>query len=502
MNDPSSTRSRRKTLVYANTGLSSKQVGLTGELLMRLKHINSDVALVFCDNVLDNCYFNRTHNTLACASCQARQTQIAVLSEIDCRASFTLKRFPIAYNVDLPEFADLDELLDYRFEDVQIGRGVASSIISYTRDYQISTHRYGALIDLEMRKAINVLLNFREIVHSYSPDEIYIFNGRFAEVWPVVDLATNLGIPFYTLEAGAGTNYEIFENNLPHSISVRHRHILRYWENADTAERERIGHDWFVTRRRGSEEYEQSFTKQQHEKLLPKGFNADSKNIAICNSSEDELKAIMEWQTDLFKNQNEAIREIIGHYTKRSAFHFYIRVHPNLGKVDNQQIREIAQMNFENATIIAPQDPVDTYALMMACDAVITFGSSTGIEATYWGKPSILFGRSFYVYLNCTYNPQSYEELYTLLENHTLDAKPQALTLPYGHYMGVYGQKSKHFSLAGKSQSRFRGHRLRIFSLKTIPFLQRFAGNFRQWISTHNIYTGRRFSIKDIFTYK
>ena len=60
-----------KTLIYSNTGLTSKQIGLTGEVIKRLQESGHEVKIVMCDNVLDNCYFNRTHNVLACVSCQS-----------------------------------------------------------------------------------------------------------------------------------------------------------------------------------------------------------------------------------------------------------------------------------------------------------------------------------------------------------------------------------------------------------------------------------------------
>ena len=38
---------------------------------------------------------------------------------------------------------------------------------------------------------------------------------------------------------------------------------------------------------------------------LPANFDASLMNIAIFNSSEDEMKVIEEWKLDLYKSQNE-----------------------------------------------------------------------------------------------------------------------------------------------------------------------------------------------------
>ncbi len=492
----------RKTLVYANTGLSSKQIGLTGEILTRLSADGKVIGLVYCGAVLDNCYFNRTHNVPACASCQARQEEITALAGLGSAQRYTLRRFSEAYSFDAPEFKDLDTLLHYQYAGIQIGRGVASSIISYSRDYHVNSTKYGELIDVELRKSINVYLNFKEIIERFRPDEIYLFNGRFSEVWPVVELAKRLRIPFYTMEAGVGTNYEIFENDLPHSIALRHRHIEKYWVQGNSNEREGIGHRWYVNRRKGIETFDKSFTTKQEINLLPSNFDPDRRNIAIFNSSEDELKAIVEWETDLYKFQNEAISKIVELFRDEENFHFYLRVHPNLGAVANIQMQEIEGMQFDNLTIIPPSDPIDTYTLMTACEKVLTFGSSTGIEATYWGKPSILFGKSFYVQLDAVYLPKSYGELQTLLRKEHLAPKPQSNTLKYGYYFATYGTESVNFQLDGARRSRFRGQRLKVIYLRTLVRLLRYLHHIPHWLRLHKIYFMKRFSLWDVFTYK
>src|SRR5690606_20179770 len=135
------------------------------------------------------------------------------------------------------------------------------------------------------------------------------------------------------------------------------------------------------------------FTDTQTQNKLPDNFDPSKTNIAIFNSSEDELKVIEDWKNDIYSSQNDAITSIVKNYLKNPDFHFYLRVHPNLGKLDNAQSKEIEKMDFKNLTVIPAFSKIDSYALMDACDKTITFGSSIGLEATYWRKPSILFGK-------------------------------------------------------------------------------------------------------------
>ena len=79
-----------------------------------------------------------------------------------------------------------------------------------------------------------------------------------------------------------------------------------------------------------------------------------------------------------------------------------------MSKVNNAQLDEINTFNYANLKIIGPDEDIDTYKLMDIADKVISFGSTTGIEATFWGATSILFGKSFYMHLDAAYQPNSY----------------------------------------------------------------------------------------------
>jgi len=45
---------------------------------------------------------------------------------------------------------------------------------------------------------------------------------------------------------------------------------------------------------------------------------------------------------------------------------------------------------------IDPHSPVDSYALMRAADVVFTYGSTSGVEAAFLGRPVVIMGPSAY----------------------------------------------------------------------------------------------------------
>ncbi|MDB4088474.1 hypothetical protein N9544_02510 [Flavobacteriales bacterium] len=491
-----------KYLIYSNTGLSSKQVGLTAEYLEILKRQNVDLKIVMCDNVLENCYFNPLHNTLACASCQSRSHQL--FKQIGVPKEAIIKLKSISFEVEIPFFDNLDELLAYTFEGVEIGRGVASSVISYYRDYHVSSNKYEEIIKLECRKAINVLLNFKQIIEDEKPNKVVLFNGRFAEIYPLLEYCKLIGLDYTSIESGAKNTYELFENSLPHSIKYRHKSMMELWTNAkDETSKKKIAHDWYKKKRFRDDSIEISFTKNQELNALPSNFDKTKNNILILNSSEDEMKVIEEFHIDLFNTQNEAINRLVSNFEGDSDTHFYLRIHPNLGKVKNVQTEEIEQMRFKNLTIIGAHESIDTYAIMDACDKSIVFGSTTGIEATYWGKTSILLGKSFYYYLGDTcYKPSSYEELFGLISTKDLPPKSQEACLPYGYYFSTYGIKTQYFDFKGLKNSTFKGKKIKKWYPSTLTFFVRYMFQFKKWTKAYSSVKGKRLKISDLFRYK
>jgi hypothetical protein len=201
--------------------------------------------------------------------------------------------------------------------------------------------------------------------------------------------------------------------------------------------------------------------KQDHGRL-PANWDATRRNIAVFPSSEDELAAIgAGWQNPIYATQLQGLQRIIQSLSADPReLHLYVRVHPNLQGVANNQTRGLAQLQSPLATVIPPEDPVSTYALMHACEKVLTFGSTTGIEAVYWGRPSLLAGISFYRQLGGTYNPSTHEDLVELLKARLTPRDPLP-ALMYGFYQATFGLPYHYFQPKKLFHGRFNGRRVR-----------------------------------------
>ena len=115
---------------------------------------------------------------------------------------------------------------------------------------------------------------------------------------------------------------------------------------------------------------------------------------------------------------------------------------------------------YKNLTVIEPDEKIDTYALMEACDKILSTYSTMGCEATYWGKISILAGVSPYDELDCVYKAHSMQELYKLIDDKNLLPKAKESTLPYGYRNQTCGEKYKYYKEVNLTNGEFLGIKL------------------------------------------
>ena len=99
--------------------------------------------------------------------------------------------------------------------------------------------------------------------------------------------------------------------------------------------------------------------------------------------------------------------------------------------------------------MIPATSPVSTYALMRKATRVLSFGSTTGIEASFWGVPSILGLRGFYDRLGSTYNPNTHEEMVQLLVSPDIAANDRRGAIMYGYYQKTFGIRFKFYRPLG-----------------------------------------------------
>lgn len=353
------------------------------------------------------------------------------------------------------EYSSVKELKDILYKGVDIGYGAFSNFVSLTRNVMPSfTEYFKKYIDFMLREQVMItdaLLNYSDKINF---DSIVFHNGRFPNYKPVYCIARNKNIDYVATETntrGIVKTKNFFYNAVPHSHEAINEKMERAWANAPE-EKYAIAKSFFENRRNSKAAGDKVYTAGQHVGELPEGFDKSVHNVAIFNSSEDEYFSISKELDNavVYPNQYEALKAIFNHYKNDKSIHFYLRIHPNLANVPYKSHTMLYDLKYENVTIIAPKATISSYSLMEACDKVIVFNSTMGLESSYWGKPVIALNKCLYSAQNIVYEPHTPEEMFTLIGNMELKhiEQPVENWLKVGYYYLGYGSDEfKHYKV-------------------------------------------------------
>ncbi|MBY0449748.1 MAG: hypothetical protein K2X01_03895 [Cyanobacteria bacterium] len=420
------------------------------------------VHVLKCTGQLASCHVNQAHWLSKCFECQEKFNLGLKQVEIPASNIHTLKTYEDSYTESDISFNTLEELKNYKINGIDFGEAVASSIITETKNYKLDTIANKSTVRTKLMMAYQVYLNFIKVIEEIEPDRVYVFNGRLAETRPVVRVCQQKNIDVHVIErADNYGHYMISVNCLSHEMAFMKREIESYWQD-DNPNKYHISEQWYLDRRNAVDQGYYSFVKHQEPGKLPLNFNPEHKNIAIFVSSEYEFATFPDWKNQIYLDQRDGLIQILESLQKETNLRLWIRLHPNLKKDNSDQLLELQELDrrqYKHAEFIWPKETINSYTLMDHCDQTLTFGSTVGVEATFWGKPSILAGRGPYEDLDVVYRPTTHSEVMALLES-DLSPKSKSGALKYGYRMMANGIPYKKFLTTDICEGSFKGEKI------------------------------------------
>lgn len=378
---------------------------------------------------------------------------------------------------------------DQVYENFEVGAATLSTYISGTRDRELINVEKYFVKELAIN-ALALYLGTQRFLSEKNIDIVYNFNGRQDYVRAIMRASLSLNIDCFNVErARVGGYIETFKNTLSHDIKAKKDHVDICWEQKTWNDQEKIeiGSSFFTRQRGGESVIFPSYLKNQTKNYVPEEIQNGNENVVLFNSSDDEFAALGEqFNNPLFKDQVEGISYLINLFGNQfPQTNFIIRMHPNLRSVDFKYVTDIKEQHqkFPNIFVIFPESNIDSYALMDIATKVITFGSTVGLEATYYKKPSILLGKCFYYYSEVAYTPTTQIELENLLTIKNLKPFPQVNALKFGFYYLKGGENSKYYNevevgeyVYFKGRKVFNYNLFQLVLYAVIKYIHRFTG--------------------------
>ena len=273
----------------------------------------------------------------------------------------------------------------------------------------------------------------RRLIEERGITTLVVFNGRFLHESAAAAAAQSLGVRTLFFDyGGIETSFDLTSDATHDSERFQER-MLTMWDNWGP-EREQIARRWFESRAIHTAPGIDAFVGHQQRDTLVE-LPSDELIVVFFSSSPDEFAELdLDWSKH-FGSQEDALLTLADLCESMPKTRLVVRTHPHmLSKPTDDLDRWTQTVNVIGRNIhIPPNSPTDSYALMKRADRVVTYGSTTGVEAAYAGRPVAVLGPCAYDFLDCATVVRTKGELRRWLIH------PQPLNsgkaLPYGLMM-------------------------------------------------------------------
>lgn len=486
-----------KIIAYSSCSLLKPAVGvLLDESLIHIEN-GDEVHFVYCDKVLKSCSYNLEHNSLLCNYCQSENKRL--FNEYLANTSIDVHCLSEFHLIELEEptfdYTTVEEVKVLLYKGVEVGASCLSSYISTTRNsFPRIDDNFKSFFNPLLKNACVAVNDIISMLDNINPDKVLLFNGRLFDVNATIAVCKQRGIPFTCLEVAdlEDKRYKLYyENALPHDPIANSNMIEEFWqEDYITLEEKKKLVKTFLL---GEEMEERLMTKAiqplKNGIYCRKNFDVTKRNFAIFNSSEDELASLGKQfeSKNLFPTQLDGIKYVLNSVKDNPDIHFYLRIHPNLAKIGFSYHTDLYKLPevYNNITVIGANEEIDSYALMEACEKVVAFASTMGIESVYWKKPVIILGNTFYYDLNGFYKPTQISQIHQLLVD-KLDPLDNSDSIKYGFFL-----------MAKNPNRRFKHVDFDFYTIK-LPKFTAITANYQKWLNSRYFFSIRNLIILSI----
>jgi hypothetical protein len=293
-----------------------------------------------------------------------------------------------------------------------------------------------------------------ELVSTREIETVFVYNGRFIHDAASAAAARAAGadVMYFDL-GGTETSFDltaVSTHDWAH-LQQRMRTLYAEWPKSH---RSSDAQKWFLDRRNHADERNAHFIDGQKIGSIPE-LPTGKKIVTYFSSSSDEIAELdVDW-ADYFDSQENALKRLVECCRRQPEIYLVVRSHPHKRHKPRDDVAIWCQLidEVQPDLHIGPDSDADSYALAQASDFVVTYGSTTGVEAAALGARVAVLGPSAYDELGCAKRPRTVDELSNFLcDTAVPDVSEKAL--PYGLMMRFRGFGDRYISSDRQGNSR------------------------------------------------
>jgi len=384
-----------------------------GEVAMTLHSRGSQVSIGFWADktpMLDVAWeTQRIFGTLLLSSTREAQVEKALKNSGLPRTSFIkppIRSWKPCEAIHIPEILNRTNIRAMTYRGADVGRAILQ--IHPDRDTPTTDNHMWPRVWVEAA-AESFAYVFDQTLATITQRNITmlaVYNGRFLHDRAAAVAAKSLGIPVVSYDLGGhDTDFDLTIDDT-HDWEALQKRMLNLYEQWDAQDRDTIGSQWFLDRTQHLDKTNFRFTEVQEIGSMVK-LPENKRIVVFFSSSGDEIIELdLDWDS-YFGGQESALSLVAAICAEDPDTYFIVRSHPHKRHKPKNDVMEwmVAVESAAPDLHLDPHSTVDSYELMRSADLVITYGSTSGVEAAFARRPVIVLGPSAYNSLGCAIQP-------------------------------------------------------------------------------------------------
>lgn len=460
-------------LIYSNVFLWEQHISETLEIIQTHLKKGDTVYLLGCDKTLISCPPNSSHNLKICSSCIIQKKHI--LNKI-----FENKLHEVQLNLEKKKyikkhFKNFKKFLNFKYKKIlPVGELSMSTHTDFDRDFYTDFKKIRNKLMQLANNSIALFERSVKVIRENNIDVVYVWNGRRHSDGPILYAAKFLGKKYFSyLSGGTSTTYMKQPTLGTHDLNYSKKRIkYLYAQNRNRLLKYKKEAELFFHYMRygGSKSFGMIYFKDFFDNKINFTPKSKKKKLVIFTSSYWEFLFLghhFRYKHGVELDHYKYLEKILSDKKIYNVYDIYVRWHPHTSTAGPEEKKKINYLirKYQKAVHYDYKNKMNSYLLMHSADRVISFGSTTGCEATFYGKVSILLGPAYYEDLNCVYEPRNYKSLLNLLFDQSIKPLPKINALKYAYHERHKGEyKFKYIRHDKFFRYYFNGERVKKFS--------------------------------------
>jgi hypothetical protein len=280
------------------------------------------------------------------------------------------------------ELGSINDLRKLEHSGIRPGPAIANEMTNITKNRDLNLKTNLKLFTVLIRSYLEVYFSTKRKLEDGNIGKVYLFNGRFLHERAVWDCAKNLGLEVLIFET-TRNRYFIRKEGF-HSRTNNQKVMIDHWNASSLSRDEKI--------RIGSKYFGELRSMGNPHRVEPEeSFPFNQKYLVYFSSSDDEAVGFWEEWNEPLGNQLSVISQLQEIFDRQDEYVLVIRLHPNLANKGDEVNSNWSSIKSSRKTIVVgPNRKISSYELLDNSQAVVSYGSTIGLEAAFAKKPSIV----------------------------------------------------------------------------------------------------------------